>query len=207
MRTVVISVTAVILLLLTGFTVLGIGGQTVRANELERNTDTALEQTMYNLKVNRTYGYHNGKWGQAWSEEVCADFVQNFLLMQESDSDVTVNILNVDPVRGLLDVETETEYRGLSGSRKEISCRRTVLFDEWENINKTYHKVRFMVDGNVVRSVSIHNGVLLGSVLATADIPEKKDMMFERWIPDIRIEGELENCQVTQDLTLTAVFI
>ncbi len=32
-------------------------------------------------------------------------------------------------------------------------------------------------------------------------------MMFERWIPDIRIEGELENCPVTQDLTLTAVFI
>ena len=119
----------------------------------ERNTDTALEQTMYNLESESDIRISQRERGQAWSEEVCADFVQNFLLMQESDSDVTVNILNVDPVRGLLDVETETEYRGLSGSRKEITCRRTVLFDEWKNINKTYHKVRFMVDGNVVRSV------------------------------------------------------
>ncbi|MCH1981882.1 hypothetical protein MCG98_04760 [Ruminococcus sp. OA3] len=207
MRTVVISVTAVILLLLTGVAVLGIGSQTVRANELERNTDTALEQTMYNLKVNQTYGYGNGEGAQSLSEELCADFVQNFLLMTDSDSDVTVNILNADPVRGLLDVETKTKYRSISGNSKEINCRRTVLFDEWKNINKTYHKVDFVVDEKVVRSVNVHSGDLLGSVLAVTAIPEKEGMIFVQWKPNIEIDGELEDCPVTQNLTLTAVFI
>ena len=207
MRTVVIAVTGVILLLLTGFAVLGIGGRTVRVNELEKNTDTALEQTMYNLKVNKTYGYHTRDGIEAWSEELSADFMQNFLMMMGSDSEITVNVLNADPSKGLLDVETRTNYRSIAGSEREISCRRTVLFDEWKNTDKAYHKVSFVVDGTVVRCVNVHRGDLLGSILAVTAIPEKEAVKFDRWRPDVRIDGGIETYPVTQDVTLTAVFI
>ena len=57
-------------------------------------------ETSVNQRGNGTYGYHGGKRGRSLVGGSMCRFCQNFLLMQESDSDVTVNILNVDPVKG-----------------------------------------------------------------------------------------------------------
>ena len=102
------------------------------------------------------------------------------------------------------ELNTERDYQA---REKEITCRRTVLFDEWKNINKTYHKREVCIGWKRGEEWAFTAASCWEVLWRRQSYLKKKDMMFERWIPDIRIEGELENCPVTQDLTPTAVFI
>lgn len=150
--------------------------RSIRQSELETNVSVALEQTMTNLKVDKKYDVHT----EAGINEWVADFIQSLLICTDSNSGITVNILKADPEKGILDVECVSTYK-VNNKTKSISCRKTVLFDEWVNPDSIYHAVKFVVDGEVKQTINVHEGDLLESVQSAIAKPEKEGKAFAGW--------------------------
>ena len=65
--------------------VMGISGKNVRKNEMETTLNTAVEQSLEQLKIKGGYGIET-------YQELVADFNQGLLLQMESDADIRAKI-------------------------------------------------------------------------------------------------------------------
>ena len=80
------------------------------------------------------------------TEEFIADFNQNLILSIESDSVLEVNILSVDIEKGLLDVEVVETFAQPNGSKGTVSCRKTIILEEYKSYAPAYYIVDFLVE-------------------------------------------------------------
>lgn len=149
MKNAIIASVLILMLIITSLILFTIYNENTRQNELEDSLSIAVEQSLENLKLNKSYSINN-------TDEFVADFLENLLVSIESDSDVTVEILSVDIEKGLLDVNVIETYKQPNGSVKSISCRKTVIMEEYVEPAPTYYTVEFMtnVEGNMVDFVA-----------------------------------------------------
>ncbi len=215
MRTAILSCTLVFLVIILSLVLFTVYGQNTRQNELEDSLDIAIEQALENLKTRQAYSIDN-------TDEFVADFVENLIIYIESDSDVKVEILNVDIEKGLLDVNVVETFEQPNGSIKSISCRKTVIMEEYTDAPIIYHQVRFMTteDGSNVDYVEYKTFTLSeGSfVIIPSESPKKEGYTFKGWSytkPDAsnvfspelisvsEIDGKLA---VQEDIVFYAVF-
>lgn len=174
---------------------LGTSGKSVRNNEIETALNTAIEQSLEQLK--RSKGYEAGDY-----RELIADFNQLLLLQVESDSDVQVEILTADAQKGVLDVRVTETYQNILGQERKTVCRKSVILEEYTE-KKGYHTVTFLADGKVYEQYSLYEG----GKAAKPKPPETSGKSFRYWVK----QGEHQECdidclQVEEDLTLEAVF-
>lgn len=215
MKTVIISCVLVFLLIITSLILFTVYGQNTRQNELEDSLSIAVEQSLENLKINKSYSVNN-------TEEFIADFLENLLISIESDSDIKVEILSVDVEKGLLDVNVIETFSQPNGSTKSISCRKTVILEEYSQAAPNYYFVRFMTtnEGNDVDFVdykvySICEDSLL---IVPSTKPTKKNHEFVGWSTEkpteeneyspetVKIEDINGKLKVKENLTYYAVF-
>lgn len=139
MKNVIISIGLVMMMIITILILYTIYGQNTRQNEVEEALTVAVEQTLENMKIDKSYDVNS-------VEEFIADFNQNLILAIESDSTLEVNILSVDIEKGLLDVEVVETFVQPNGSKGTVSCRKTVILEEYKNYAPAYYSVDFLAE-------------------------------------------------------------
>ncbi len=171
-----------------------VGGKDIRENEADKALNTAVEQTLEQLKKHGGYEIGN-------AQELIADFQQALLLHISSDADLEVKILAADTKKGILDVKITETYRTVNARQKQAVCRKTVILEEYSE-KKGYCMVEFRVDGAVYAKYTLYQG---GAVV-TPPKPQKSGRIFQGW----RKAGStvwLEDGMVTEeDIAFEAVF-
>ncbi len=171
-----------------------ISGQDVRENEMDKALNTAVEQTLEQLKQDG--GYEVEEPG-----ELIADFQQSLLMHISSDSQLEVKILTADTQKGVLDVEVTERYQTVKGTKKHAVCRKTVILEEYSE-KAGYCMVEFLVDGIVHEKYSIYRG---GSLVLPPD-PEKHGFIFQGWKEAGSQNMMTKDMTVVKDTMFLAVF-
>lgn len=122
MKAAVIAFISLLVLVFTGVIAYTIYGREIRKSELEYSMRTAMESTMEVLYQDNTYRIHN-------KDELIGDFMMNLCYQMDSNSNVRINILNVDYERGLLDIEAVQTYQNFIGKPSVITCRKTMIVE------------------------------------------------------------------------------
>ena len=171
-----------------------ISGQDVRENEMDKALNTAVEQTLEQLKQDG--GYEVEEPG-----ELIADFQQSLLMHISSDSQLEVKILTADTQKGVLDVEVTERYQTVKGTKKHAVCRKTEILEEYSE-KAGYCMVEFLVDGIVHEKYSIYRG---GSLVLPPD-PEKHGFIFQGWKEAGSQNMMTKDMTVVKDTMFLAVF-
>ena len=121
MKTAIIGLGLTIILIISILIQSSIMTKSNRNEELAYNINTAVDQTMEVLKSKR-YDIPN-------IESFVSEFNGNLLLLNNSNSDITVKIYNADPQMGILDVEVTEKFNYPNGRSDVVTERRTILLD------------------------------------------------------------------------------
>ncbi len=97
-------------------------GRNTYEKELEKTLAEAVSQTVEEVMEEQTFGMEN-------KNEFVAAFLQRFVQCAENDVDMTVRVISADPVKGLLDIEICERPIFLGRFEKEITVRKTVVFE------------------------------------------------------------------------------
>lgn len=123
MRTVVIAITGLCCILYVVMIQSSINSKSARETELRDGLSTAIYQTMQEVMKNGSYGVED-------KNEFIAAFLQSMLIKVNSDVELKVKIMELDLKEGLLDVEVIAVYNDVKQSRKELTLRRTVVYEK-----------------------------------------------------------------------------
>ena len=192
------SVYGVVLLVLAVLTIAGgmvVSGKDIRENEMDKALNTAVEQTMEQLKKESGYEIKD-------AQELIADFHPSLLLHISSDSDLEVKILTADTEKGVLDVEVRQTYQTLRGTKKEAVCRKTVLLEQYSD-KQEYCVVKFLVNGTIYDKYTIYPGALL----SLPPEPEIEGYVFQGWKKMGSQELALDGMTVEESVSFQAVFL
>lgn len=182
------------ILILTGYTLHGRG---IRQEELENALSAGMENAMERVK-------QSGMYAPESNEELVALFMQSFLLQIDSNSQVTVSILDADYEKGLLSAEATLTYRHPVGTTGTVSVRRTVLVEEvpGEGMGESC-QIEYLVNGSCYKRYQVKRG----SVLIPPQNPSMEGKTFAGWK---ELDGEqfisMQGMAVEKDSTYVAVF-
>lgn len=123
MRTVIISITAIFCILCVVMIQSSINSKSVREAELRDGLSVSISQTMKEVMEGESYGVGD-------EDEFTAAFLQGLLMKVNSDVSLQVKIIDLDLKEGLMDVEVRAEYEDIKRVKKELSLRRTVVYEE-----------------------------------------------------------------------------
>lgn len=217
MKNAVIGFFMVIILIFSGVAIQTAENKTLRKNELDNSLGTAMEQSMKVLTVNPIY--HIEKEGG--TDEFVADFIQGFLIKTESDADITLEILDVDVEKGLLDVRAVETYKQIIGYGK-ITCRKTVILDDVREKEDGFYQVAFSEESEegkpdskyILKQVAVHSGDNLTAAVLPKGKRERKGYIFCGWrmakpVNGIGIlygEENIDSICVNDDIEFQAVY-
>lgn len=188
-----ISLSAIAILAVVA--VLVFSGRNVRKNEVETALNTAVEQSLEQLKSKKGYEIKS-------QQELVAEFHRMLLLQVESDADLQVDILTADAQKGALDVRVTETYQNILGNTEKVVCRKSVIIEEYVE-EKEYFTVTFLVDGKVYHQYTACQG---GTVVVPA-VPKADGKAFLRWAcQGGGSAASPEGLSVEGDLVLEAVF-
>lgn len=215
MRNAVIGFFMIIVLVLSGAAIHTAESKTMKKNELDTSLGAAMEQSMRLLNEEGIYSVNK----ENGSEEFTADFIENFLMKTTSSSEFIIEILAVDVERGLLDVRASQVYPQIIGEGK-VSCRKTVLLEDYDNPQNTYYEVSFSIEGknqeekNVIKAVNVYGGDYLNKAVLPQNGVEKEGSTLTGWRlvqpqsqQNIIYSAEnIQNICVMQNLEFQAVY-
>ena len=186
MRNAVIVIFMVVILVFSGVSIQAAENKAIRKNELESSLGEAMEQSMKILTVHPVYHIDDS----AKTDELAADFIQGFLMKTTSNSDFTIEILGMDAEKGLLDVRVEERYKQIIG-HGEISCRKTVILEDFEEEETAFYQVSFWVPKEigkeeseyeyVIKQVNVHSGGNLNAAMLPINSMKREGRTFCGW--------------------------
>ena len=206
MKNAIIALIGIAMVIMVTVGINTVENKTMRQNELDSNLDKALERTMEILTIDPVYQISKN------DTEVAADFIENFLVNTTSDATFKIDIITVDPEKGLLDVQVFESYAQVIGTGK-VSARKTVILDDWENPENTYFTIRFCLDDKIIKQVNIHGGDKITKGILPQSIAESETAVFKGWrmmMPQesdvLYTEDSILNLTVTSDLVFQAIY-
>lgn len=206
MKNAIIALIGIAMVIMVTVGINTVENKTMRQNELDSNLDKALERTMEILTIDPVYQISKN------DTEVAADFIENFLVNTTSDATFKIDIITVEPEKGLLDVQVSESYAQVIGTGK-VSARKTVILDDWENPDNTYFTVRFCLDDKIIKQVNIHGGDKITKGILPQSIAESETAVFKGWrmmMPQesdvLYTEDTILNLTVTNDLVFQAIY-
>lgn len=189
MKNAVIGFILFVILVFTGVTIYTIEGKTTRKNELDSNLGAAMEQSMTIFTIDPTYTVEKEN-----NDHLIADFIENFLVKTTTDSTFTIDVLEVDAEKGLLDVKVTEEFNQFV-SKGHVSCRKTVILEDYENSDNEVCEVSFYLpvevkdkpgqfENQIVKSLQINKGAKLANEMLPT-VTEREGYVFKGW----KLEG------------------
>lgn len=169
MKNVVMIIISGILGAITLAIVMTIFGRMNRSMELQA-LSSVIEETVENMALSKKYDIKN-------TEEYIADFIENLSMHLDTDSALTVDIMQADRDSGLLSVRVTETFQHPNGNKGTVSLDRTVVLNKVkETVTPTY-TVQFFVGENRYKIYQVQEGAL---ITAPAD-PNGEGIRFTRW--------------------------
>lgn len=150
MKNIVLVITSAIIGVLTLAIVMTVGGREVRSMEINSNLPAAVEQTVANLA--------ESKYTIADRNEYLADFMEDLTAGLDTDSDIKVEITNVDLERKMMGVKVTETFDHPNGRQGSVTCERTVILDPSEGVEDSEYKVRFYINGHLYKACMVMAG-------------------------------------------------
>lgn len=212
MKGVVTAAVITIALVLTVVIILTINNYQTRKNEVQEALAVSLDQAMESLKLSETsYTPEN-------YQDFISDLLQQIILQINSDSDIKINVLNLDLDHGIIDVEV-VEYYKWANMKKEIAERRTVVLEEYSKDtaetdesetqeNRTVH-VTFKSNGVVYAELDVN----YGEPVTKPTDPGVTNYTFKGWYlegdasTETLDEADWEYLCPSEDMTFIAKFV
>ncbi|MGN0672491.1 MAG: InlB B-repeat-containing protein [Anaerovoracaceae bacterium] len=209
MRNAVITMVLIAVLIISGIAIFSIENTTTRQNELDSNLSSVMKRSMEIMTIDPKYHIDRDD-----NEALIADYINNFLLRMNSDSEYKIEILGVDAKKGILSVRVTETYPSLF-SKHSVTAERTVVLDRYETGEDKLAKVTFYEsykDGvfeNAIRQERLEKGATLTKQAPTP--PNKDGYTFTGW--NLYKEGtflgfynDITGLTAAMDLNFAAVY-
>lgn len=157
---------------ITIVSVMASGGRSNREMELADNLPAAVEETVSDLMEEKNYDITS-------ENEMIADMVEDLSRKLDSNSDITVNIENIDVAKGLMSIKVVASYQHPNGKEGSVSCERTVVFNKLQDDLAELCQVRFLVDD--ARTYRTCN-VWPGDTVSAPSEPTVSGKTFDCWV-------------------------
>lgn len=176
---------------ITIVSVMASGGRSNREMELADNLPAAVEETVSDLMEEKNYDITS-------ENEMIADMVEDLSRKLDSNSDITVNIENIDVAKGLMSIKVVASYQHPNGKEGSVSCERTVVFNKLQDDLAELCQVRFLVDD--ARTYKTCN-VWPGDTVSAPSEPTVSGKTFDCWVD---VEGN--PVDFTQPVTQSQIY-
>lgn len=157
---------------ITIVSVMASGGRSNREMELADNLPAAVEETVSELMEEKNYDITS-------ENEMIADMVEDLSRKLDSNSDITVNIENIDVTKGLMSIKVVASYQHPNGKEGSVSCERTVVFNKLQDDPAELCRVRFLVDDARIYKTC---NVWPGDTVSAPSEPTVSGKTFECWV-------------------------
>ncbi len=172
MKQIAVSFSVFFLGVITIVSVMASGGRSNREMELADNLPAAVEETVSDLMEEKNYDITS-------ENEMIADMVEDLSRKLDSNSDITVNIENIDVAKGLMSIKVVASYQHPNGKEGSVSCERTVVFNKLQDDLAELCQVRFLVDD--ARTYKTCN-VWPGDTVSAPSEPTVSGKTFDCWV-------------------------
>lgn len=195
--TVVLSITLIVASIL-----FSLDSRSIRQQEIENALEEALKSCA-DIWADSTYTAQT-------EDEFAADLIQTITTQIESDSAVSIRILDLDNEKGIVSVEAVEKYRYPNGKTGTVSTAKTVImeknvFNPDADIKQTY-TVAFYLPDVPEDELYKQYKVLENAACIVPENPEIEGKTFVRWQTDDGTEVNPSTLQVVSDVSLFAVF-
>lgn len=170
--------------------VMASGGRSNREMELADNLPAAVEETVSELMEEKNYDITS-------ENEMIADMVEDLSRKLDSNSDITVNIENIDVTKGLMSIKVVASYQHPNGKEGSVSCERTVVFNKLQDDPAELCRVRFLVDARTYKTCNVWPG----DTVSAPSEPTVYGKTFDCWVD---VEGN--PVDFTQPVTQSQVY-
>ena len=165
-------------------------GRSNREMELADNLPAAVEETVSELMEEKNYDITS-------ENEMIADMVEDLSRKLDSNSDITVNIENIDVAKGLMSIKVVASYQHPNGKEGSVSCERTVVFNKLQDDPAELCRVRFLVDARTYRTCNVWPG----DTVSAPSEPTVSGKTFDCWVD---VEGN--PVDFTQPVTQSQIY-
>ena len=176
---------------ITIVSVMASGGRSNREMELADNLPAAVEETVSDLMEEKNYDITS-------ENEMIADMVEDLSRKLDSNSDITVNIENIDEAKGLMSIKVVASYQHPNGKEGSVSCERTVVFNKLQDDPAELCQVRFLVDDARIYKTC---NVWPGDTVSAPSEPTVSGKTFDCWVD---VEGN--PVDFTQPVTQSQIY-
>lgn len=158
MKNIIIGFVVTIIALLCIQITLTVNARQIRQQEVTDALDAALEGTI-NVLAKKTYNIDD-------KSEYIADLVMGLSSQIDSNSDVSIKILDADYDKGLLSVQVTETFKHVNGKEGKVVANKTVLLEKKqynENTSDTnLYTIQFILpDKTVYKHMELPEGTLL----------------------------------------------
>ena len=175
---------------ITIVSVMASGGRSNREMELADNLPAAVEETVSELMEEKNYDITS-------ENEMIADMVEDLSGKLDSNSDITVNIENIDVAKGLMSIKVVASYQHPHGKEGSVSCERTVVFHKLQDDPAELCQVRFLVDARTYKTCNVWPG----DTISAPSEPTVSGKTFDYWVD---VEGN--PVDFTQPVTQSQIY-
>lgn len=175
---------------ITIVSVMASGGRSNREMELADNLPAAVEETVSELMEEKNYDITS-------ENEMIADMVEDLSRKLDSNSDITVNIENIDVTKGLMSIKVVASYQHPNGKEGSVSCERTVVFNKLQDDPAELCRVRFLVDARTYKTCNVWPS----DTVSAPSEPTVSGKTFDCWVD---VEGN--PVDFTQPVTQSQVY-
>ena len=165
-------------------------GRSNREMELADNLPAAVEETVSELMEEKNYDITS-------ENEMIADMVEDLSRKLDSNSDITVNIENIDVAKGLMSIKVVASYQHPNGKEGSVSCERTVVFNKLQDDPAELCRVRFLVDARTYKTWNVWPG----DTVSAPSEPTVSGKTFDCWVD---VEGN--PVDFTQPVTQSQIY-
>lgn len=123
MKKVLMAVFSVLIIIIFFLVVYTLHGRNIRQTELDNALNTSMKQAMDTLLVMEGKPETEDEWKVM--------FLQSLVSQVESESELKVNILEIDMDKGLLSVEAILSFTHPIGTKGTVSTQRTAVLEEY----------------------------------------------------------------------------
>lgn len=195
--TVVLSITLIVASIL-----FSLDSRSIRQQEIENALEEALKSCA-DIWADSTYTAQT-------EDEFAADLIQTITTQIESDSAVSIRILDLDNEKGIVSAEAVLKYNYPNGKTGTVSTVKTVImeknvFNPDADIKQTY-TVAFYLPDVPEDELYKQYKVLENAACIVPENPEIEGKTFVRWQTADGTEVNPSTLQVVSDISLFAVF-
>lgn len=195
--TVVLSITLIVASIL-----FSLDSRSIRQQEIENALEEALKSCA-DIWADSTYTAQT-------ENEFAADLIQTITTQIESDSAVSIRILDLDNEKGIVSAEAVLKYKYPNGKTGTVSTVKTVImeknvFNPDADIKQTY-TVEFYLPDVPEDELYKQYKVLENAACIVPENPEIEGKTFVRWQTADGTEVNPSTLQVVSDVSLFAVF-